>query len=218
MPFWPGPRLAPVSNSSKQRSTHSRSFMFRCGSGAEPLLVEDQLGVGVGAHQDLGIEAGEVDVRERDGVAGDRVESGLPGRQLLELGDEAVVAVGGLLERRPGELVVPGPPAPEAVAADGPGLDLDGEEAALRVGDQDVRLALAQDAAVAHEPGQVREHRELGGQRVAEAVEDVALRAPADAVVLLLPEGRRHQCAEEGGCALGHGLPRRSRPPSVRAS
>ena len=120
MPFWPGPRLAPRVEQLEAAIDPFAQLDVPLRVGRQPLLVEDQLGVRVGAHQDLGVEAGQVDVRERDGVAGDRVESGLPGRQLLELGDEAVVAVGGLLERRPGELVVPGPPAPEAVAADRP--------------------------------------------------------------------------------------------------
>ena len=66
--------------------------------------------------EDLRAEAGELGVRERDGVAGDRVEPGRPVRELAQLGDEAVVAVGGLLERRAIELAAAGPPAPLAVA------------------------------------------------------------------------------------------------------
>ena len=82
MPFSPGrPLRAAASHSSKQRSTHSRSRWLRCAVGRRASPCR---GSAPGRRRcpikDLGVEAGEVDVRERDGVAGDRVEPGLPVR------------------------------------------------------------------------------------------------------------------------------------------
>ena len=163
--------------------------------GCQERLVEDQLRVGVGAHQDLRVEAGEVDVRERDGVAGDRIEPRLPGRVLLELGDETVVAVGRLLERGSVELADARPPPTLAVAPDLAGLHLDRQEAELRVGDDEVGLALALDPMVAHQPGDVGEHRVLGREGGAEAVEHVPFGARPEAVVRLAAQqsAGRHQ-------------------------
>ena len=114
---------------------------------------------------------------------------------LLELGDEAVVAVGRLLERRSVELADARPPATLAVAPDLAGLDLDRQEAALRVGDDEVGLALALDPVVAHQPGDVGEHRVLGRERGAQPLEHVALGARPEAVVRLVAQqsAGRHQ-------------------------
>src|SRR4029079_11010591 len=93
-----------------------------------------------------------------------------------------VAAVGRLLERRAIEGATPRPPAPLRVARDRPRLDLDEQEAAVGVGDDDVGLALALDAVVADDPGDVLEERELGRQRLAQTVVDVLLGARTDAL------------------------------------
>jgi hypothetical protein len=150
--------------------------------GGEQRAVEDELGVGVGAEQDLGIEARQVDVRKGNGVAGDRTETGLPIWQLGELGDEAVLAVGGLLERRLVELAGACPPAPEAVALDEAALHLDGEEALLRVGEKDVALPFPLDPVLPDEPRNVVKHRVLGRERCPQPLLDIAFRARTEGV------------------------------------
>jgi hypothetical protein len=82
-----------------------------------------------------------------------------------------VTAVGRLLERRDRGTAA-GPPA-LAVAGDRPRLDLDDQEATLGVGDDHVGLALALDAVVADDPGDVLEGRELGWERLTQPVVDV---------------------------------------------
>ena len=161
-PLTPGPRFDAACPQLEATIDPLAQLPVALRVGRQERLVEDQLRVGVGAHQDLRVEAGQVDVRERDGVAGDRVEPRLPGRELLELGDQAVVAVGRLLERGAVELADTRPPATLAVAPDRAGLDLDRQEAELRVGDDEVGLALALDTMVAHQPGDIGEHRVLG--------------------------------------------------------
>ena len=66
----------------------------------------------------------ELDVREGDGLTGDRVQAGRPVRQFAKLADQRVPAVGGLLERRSRQAFA-GAPAAGPVASDLAGLDLD---------------------------------------------------------------------------------------------
>ena len=192
MPFCPGARFAPPAHSSKQPSTQSR---IRCVARAlrvQDRLVEDEVRVRAQAQvEDLRAEARDLDVGERDRVADDRVEVGRPVRQLAQLGDEAVVAVRGLLERRAIQLAVAGPPAAEAVARDRAALDLDDQEALVGVGDDDVRLALAHEAAVRpDDPRDVLEEDVVGGQGRAEALVDAALGALAEALPVAARGGR----------------------------
>jgi hypothetical protein len=93
-----------------------------------------------------------------------------------------VVTVGGLFEWRAIEGATTGPPAPLAVAQDRAGLNLDGQEAELRMRDDDVGLALAVDTMVADDPGQVLKEDELGRQGRTEQVVDVALGATTQAL------------------------------------
>ena len=71
MPFCPGACCRPPDHSSNAPSTHSRSRALRSAVGLEHRPVDDQVGVGVGPEEeDLGAEAGDLGVGERDGVAG----------------------------------------------------------------------------------------------------------------------------------------------------
>ncbi len=155
---------------------------------ARPLRIEDGLvedEVRIGAHaqvEHFGAEAGDLHVREGHGVTDDRVEIRGPFRQLAQLGDEAVVAVGGLLERRALELAVARPPAALAVAGDRAAFDLHDQETLVRMGDDDVRLALTLDAAPRpDDPRDVLEQHVVARQGVPKTFVDVALGA--------LPEG-----------------------------
>ena len=120
-------------------------------------LVEDELGVGVGADQGRRVEAREVDVGERDGVAGDRVEAGLPGRQLARAWRPgcggcrrpAGTATDRAAGRRPTSARV-------SSRLTGPALTSMARKPRSGVGDDEVGLALALGAVAAEEPGDVR--------------------------------------------------------------
>ena len=92
-------------------------------------------------------------------MAGDRLEAGGPIGQLHELRRERVLVVARLLERAPVELLRPCPPSAVAIAADLTGLDLEDEDPAYGIADDDVRLAVADGAALAQEPLDVVEHQ-----------------------------------------------------------
>ncbi len=89
-------------------------------------------------------EGGELDAREADRMAGERLElAGGPARQFAELGEEGVLADLGLVERALVEGGPAGVPAPLAVDLDRAVLDLDDEDAAVGVDDHEVGLAVA---------------------------------------------------------------------------
>ena len=140
----------------------------------EHRLVGDQLRVRVEPEEsEAPAHRIEIDIGERDGVARDRREVGLPVGQLAELLDQGVLAGGGLLERTARQALA-GVPRSGAVTADLAGLHLDDEQAAIRVADDDVRLALVLVAVVAHEPADVREDEHLRPDDSPKSVHDEA--------------------------------------------
>jgi hypothetical protein len=79
----------------------------------------------------------------------DRLEVGGPVGQLMELLEEGVLVVAGLIEGTAIERVRPRPPCSAAIPPDLAGLHLDDEDAPLRIADDDVRLAVADRASLA---------------------------------------------------------------------
>ena len=76
---------------------------------------------------------------------------------------QRVPVVGGLLERRPIERFGPAHQRPVLVAPDLAGLDLEHEDPALRVADDDVRLALLRGPVIAQQQVDVRRARATSG-------------------------------------------------------
>ena len=117
-------------------------------------MVEDQTGDDIRAEQaEAGARAVEIDIGQGDGVAGERMEVGRSIGQLVELAEEGTEAALGLGEGIRVQLVAARPPPAGGVPADLAGLRLDDEEAAVRMGDHEVGLAVGQLAAVTRAPG-----------------------------------------------------------------
>ncbi len=100
-----------------------------------------------------------------------------PVGQRLELAEELVLAPHRLLERRVIERQVAQPPAALVVAGGLAVLHLEDEQAVLRVGDDEVRLAVLGRSTVAHRPGplDVGVQAVLGRQRGPQPLGDQAL-------------------------------------------
>ena len=125
------------------------------------VMVEHELGQDVRAEEPSpGAGARQIDIGQGDGVAGDRMEVRRSARELVELPKQGVKAPPGLFEGIGDERVAAREPAAARVAPDLAALDLDDEEAAIRMGDHEIRLAVADLAVVAGSPGpgHVREH------------------------------------------------------------
>ncbi len=109
--------------------------------------------------------AGEIDIGQGDGVAGDRAEVARRVGQLRELVHERVHARHRLLERARLELAAAGVPAAVRVALDLARLDLEDEEAPIGMGEHDVGLAIPEPAVLRGpaEPGHIAEETVLRG-------------------------------------------------------
>jgi hypothetical protein len=116
----------------------------------ERLGIEDQLARCVRAEEDMAArQAREVDVRQRDRVAGARLGTRRPARHVGELADQLVLALLRLRERVAVELASADPPAPGVVARRDPGLHLEDEDPVVRVDDDEIRFAVPRGPAVA---------------------------------------------------------------------
>jgi hypothetical protein len=166
-------------------------------------VIEDEVRLDLGAEQSK-VPAGalEVDVRERDCRPGD----GLPPRwRVLEVAkfpQERVQVGAGLLEGGWVQLAIARPPAAMAVAGDLAALHLHGEDPALGMGDDEVRLAVPQAPVVCRppDPPDVGVQAVLRRQRRAHALDHEPLRLRAGTLILGLQ---------------GRGVRRQSHPPHV---
>ena len=109
-------------------------------------------------------------------MAGGRLQAALPRGQLEQLLDEVVLTRGRLLEGRWIKSVPARPPSTVVVAADLARLDLEDEEAAVWVGDDEVRLAFDLVAAVARDPSDVRQDDDALGEGASDPFERPAAR------------------------------------------
>lgn len=139
----------PGLESSIDRVTGGRRIVGRQGG-----VVEDQFGDEIRAEEaEARASAGEVDIGQGDCVAADRTEVGRPIRQLIQLVHQGMEAALRLAERVGVEAVRAGVPTTVGVAPDLARLRLDDQEAALRVGDHEIGLAVAQLTVVAGSTG-----------------------------------------------------------------
>ena len=147
-------------------------------------------------------EGGELDAGEADRMPDSGLEiPGRPAGQVAELGEERALAALGLVERALVEGCAAGVPAPGRVGADRPVLDLDDEDPAFGVDDDEVGLAVAGGPVLARPadpPGVRVEAPAVGlGECGPEALEDGPLGRVAAG------DGRGGASVRRGGASVG---------------